>query len=488
MTTPDGQTIQYSYDSAGRLAQIIPNGGQPFSFTYDAGGRRTALTYPNGVTASYTYDTLNNLTGLTYNTSTNATIDSFSYTYDNVGNRLTKADINYQYGYAYDDGYEVTQCLATQLAQSPTFQLYTEAFTYDSVGNRLTGPGYSKPAGYAQNYFYDYEHRLVKVVNQLGSTTDTITFKYDPFGRRIEKNVDTVENNLPTTYDYVYVYDNEDIILEILNKTQNGTTTTITTSYVHGPGIDQPLSLTRDGQTYYYHADGLGSITSVTDSTQAVVNRYAYDTYGAMKRSETVWNDFGFAGREYDSETGLYYLRARYYDPETGKFMSKDPIGFAGGDVNLYRYVGNNPVYWIDPFGLELTDAQIANIIFNETRSFSGPSVADARVNIAHAIINGDEALDDQRPQTAPTTANVPGAEQPVYKACKKAVSTARNQRANGIDPTNGAMNFNFRNNNSTAPFLGLLLQTQVGPLNNSYTGGGLNSTGVYSNTYGGGK
>jgi RHS repeat-associated protein len=361
MTTPDGQTINYSYDAAGRLSQIIPNSGQPFSFTYDAGGRRTALAYPNGVTAGYTYDTQNNLTGLVYNTSASATIDSFTYTYDNARNRLTKADINYQYGYTYDADYEVTQCLATQVAQSPTFQLYTEAFTYDDTGNRLTGPGYSKPAGYAQNYFYDYEHRLVKVVNQLGSNVDTITFKYDPFGRRIEKNVETVENNFPTTYNYVYVYDNDDIFLEILNKTQNGTTMTITTSYVHGPGIDEHLSLRRDGQTYYYHADGLGSITSVTDATQAVVNRYAYDTYGAMKRSETVWNDFGFAGREYDSETGLYYLRARYYDPETGKFIGKDPIGFAGGDVNLYRYVLGNPVRYIDPFGLDATQDLLVN-------------------------------------------------------------------------------------------------------------------------------
>jgi hypothetical protein len=150
----------------------------------------------------------------------------------------------------------------------------------------------------------------------------------------------------------------------------------------------------------------------------------------------------------------------------------------------LYEYVLNDPINFIDLYGLELSDIQIANIIFNETRSFSGLNVAEARRNIAHVIINGDEALGDRRPITAPTTATVPRSEASIYQACMDAVADAKAQRANGIDPTNGAMNFNFRNTNSTSPFFGMQVQTQVGPLNNSYTGGGLNSTGVYANTY----
>lgn len=140
--------------------------------------------------------------------------------------------------------------------------------------------------------------------------------------------------------------------------------------------------------------------------------------------------------------------------------------------VNIYTYVWNNHLGWIIPWGLELTDAQIANIIFNETKSFSGPNLDQARSNIAQVVINGDNALGDNRPATAPTTSTVPAAE--------------RNTRTNtGIDPTNGAMNFNFRNNNSTAAFFNLPIQTQIGPLNNSYTGGRLNSSGIYANTYG---
>ncbi len=228
------------------------------------------------------------------------------------------------------------------------------AFTYDAVGNRLTGPVYSKANTFLQSDSYDYDNRIVSATKQVtgNPNADTVTFKYDPFGRRIEKNVATFESGIPTTYKYTYVYDNEDIILEVLERTQNGNTTTTTTAYTHGPGIDEPLSLTRDGQTWYYHADGLGSITSISDSAQAVVNRYAYDSFGALKSDETVRNAYTYTGREYDSETGLYYYRARYYDPEAGRFVSKDPIGFAGGDVNVYGYVGNNPILLTDPEGL----------------------------------------------------------------------------------------------------------------------------------------
>lgn len=109
-----------------------------------------------------------------------------------------------------------------------------------------------------------------------------------------------MEGGLPITFKYAYVYDNEDVILTVLDETQNGVTTTTTTTYLHGPGIDEPLSLSRGGQTYYYHADGLGSITSMTDATEAVAGRCAYDSFGRVAGVEAVWNDITFTGREYD--------------------------------------------------------------------------------------------------------------------------------------------------------------------------------------------
>ncbi|MBI5233750.1 MAG: DUF2778 domain-containing protein [Deltaproteobacteria bacterium] len=262
-----------------------------------------------------------------------------------------------------------------------------EAFTYDAVGNRLTAPAYPKASAYSQNYSYDYDNGLVSVTKQIvgNPNADTILFKYDPFGRRIEKSIYTYENGTPTTYKYTYVYDNEDIILEIQEKTQNGNTITTTTAYTHGPGIDEPLSMERGGNRYYYHADGLGSITSMTDSTEAVVNRYAYDPFGAIDKSESIRNAYTYTGREYDSETGLYYYRARYYDPQAGRFVSKDPIGFESEDVNVYEYVDSNPLISSDPLGL----AKCVYSISNHTLSCKSNAGGEVKVLGPNGVFSG---------------------------------------------------------------------------------------------------
>jgi len=105
---------------------------------------------------------------------------------------------------------------------------------------------------------------------------------------------------------------------------------------------------------YYYHADGLGSITGLSDATGTMVQTYGYDAFGnvTVSGSGNVAQPFMFTGREYDAETSMYFYRARYYDPTVGRFVTKDPIGFGGGDYNLYGYVGNNPINFSDPDGL----------------------------------------------------------------------------------------------------------------------------------------
>jgi RHS repeat-associated protein len=132
--------------------------------------------------------------------------------------------------------------------------------------------------------------------------------------------------------------------------------------YTHGEEIDQPLAMARDtdadgqlgaAESFFYHTDHLGSIRLVTDAAGAVANRYDYDAFGGWEATsyETVANPFGFTARERDAESGLMFYRARYYDPKIGRFISQDPIGFEGKDLNLYRYVFNGPVIAIDPFG-----------------------------------------------------------------------------------------------------------------------------------------
>jgi RHS repeat-associated protein len=133
-------------------------------------------------------------------------------------------------------------------------------------------------------------------------------------------------------------------------------TNNITAYYVYGPG--GILSrITPAGNVYYYHHDNLGSTVAITDSAGNIINKYAYDSFGkVLNQVETISNPFKYVGAlgVMDDGNGLLYMRARYYDPEVGRFISKDPIGFAGGDLNLYNYVGANPVNWVDPLGLIL--------------------------------------------------------------------------------------------------------------------------------------
>jgi hypothetical protein len=133
---------------------------------------------------------------------------------------------------------------------------------------------------------------------------------------------------------------------------------------------------------------------------------------------------------------------------------------------------------------MPLSDTQIANIILNETRSLSGPSIQRARINIAHTIINAINSGND-RPRTAPAVARVLPGENLIYAQCLQAVRTARQEKAEGIDPTHGARNFNFRKNISRANFYNLPVQTQVGPFLNSFPTPDLPARGIYANTYG---
>lgn len=106
------------------------------------------------------------------------------------------------------------------------------------------------------------------------------------------------------------------------------------------------------GNSYFYQKDALGSITSLTDNSESVVNTYEYDAFGnIINKTEAVNNPYGYTGRRIDSESGLMYYRERFYDPVIGRFLTSDPIGFSGG-INFYSYVQNNPVNFVDPEGL----------------------------------------------------------------------------------------------------------------------------------------
>jgi RHS repeat-associated protein len=130
---------------------------------------------------------------------------------------------------------------------------------------------------------------------------------------------------------------------------QNGN---VLARYAETQNIDEPLAELRSTTTSYYEADGLGSVTSLSSTAGALANTYTYDSFGKTTNSTgSIANRFQYTARELDTDTNLYYYRARYYDPTTGRFTSEDPLGVRD-NLDMYVYVGNNPASYDDPFGL----------------------------------------------------------------------------------------------------------------------------------------
>nr|WP_322892213.1 MULTISPECIES: RHS repeat-associated core domain-containing protein [unclassified Yoonia] len=145
----------------------------------------------------------------------------------------------------------------------------------------------------------------------------------------------------------------------------------LTRRWLHGAQVDEPLAfesytgtvVAGTGTAYDLHADRLGSIISVVDpATGTVAASATYASFGTRTQSGPVEQRYGFTAREHDTETGLIYYRARHYDPASGQFIQRDPIGFAGGDLNLYAYVGNDPYNWTDPSGLYSSSIEMRNL------------------------------------------------------------------------------------------------------------------------------
>ena len=287
-----------------------------FGYTYNPVGNILAIL--DQVTSTenrtHTYDALQRLKtgGTTNNTET--------YDYDLVGNRTTSF---FSSTHNHDD--------LNRLLEDDQF-----TYTYDNNGNLETKTNKANPIE-VTTYHWDAQNKLIQIDR---SDTTIVTYQYDGLGRRIEKNVAGSITR--------YVYDGQDIHLEY-----DGTNTFVA-RYSHGDQVDQPLVLQKAGVGFfYYHSNHQGSITHLTDSSGIIANSYIYDSHGRrLNVFEPVIQPYSYTGREFDVESGLYFYRARYYDPAAGRFLSEDPIGFEAGDQNLYRYVLNNPTNLTDPDGL----------------------------------------------------------------------------------------------------------------------------------------
>jgi RHS repeat-associated protein len=360
-TDPESGATAYTYDTLNRLTSLAPPsafGSGSFGFTYDALSRRTQMTRPNSVTTNYAYDNLSRLQSVLHQLSW-STIDGASYTLDSAGNRTAKTDQRAAVtsNYTYDAIYQLTQTMQGSST--------TESYSYDPVGNRTASLGVSSYTTNASNemtansnasytydnngntltktvgsnttsYTWDFENRLTSVT--LPGTGGTVTFKYAPLGHRIY--------NSSSTSTSIYAFDGDNLIEE------TNATGSVVARYSLTQNIDEPLAMLRGGTTSLFNADALGSVTSLSNSVGAVAQTYTYDSFGKPTASAgSLTNPFQYTGREFDSETGIQYDRARYYDPTTGKFISEDPVRYLGGS-NFYAYAKNNTPDLADPQGL----------------------------------------------------------------------------------------------------------------------------------------
>ena len=149
--------------------------------------------------------------------------------------------------------------------------------------------------------------------------------------------------------------------------------------FAQGRNVDEPLAVSASGAMNFYEQDAIGSVTSLTNSPGALVQTYTYDSFGKLTNlSGNIANPFRFTGRDFDSETGLYYDRARQLDSNTGRFLSEDPVRYLGG-INFYDYARNNPANLVDPFGLSpvctwVGTTELASVL-TATRRYTSPWV-----------------------------------------------------------------------------------------------------------------
>ncbi len=398
-TSQDGRTLRYTYDPTGNrvgrqdetgalttyaydprnlLTTLTDPWAGTFTFGYDRLGRRSSLARPNGTSTGYTYDPASRLTGLTRG-GPRGPFEALGYAYDLASNRTADTRNRLAHQYAYDPLDQLTQ---VQRQEHRARWKVEEAYAYDPVGNRLTGPHkdtytydvanrltqdsahtYAYDAngnlietrslkdGRVTTYTYDAEDRLTRAVTPKAE----VTFQFDPLGRRSEKRVirwhDEDGDHEPDDDEegsarvIRYLYDQEDILATFTDSGRE------LARYTHGPGIDEPLAEVRKHRTRFYHADVLGSVIALTEKQGHPVRHYRYSAFGVPEDHKGDSQPYRFTGRERDEEVGLYYYRGRYYDSRLGRFTQEDPIGLAGG-LNLYAYVGNNPLNFSDPNGL----------------------------------------------------------------------------------------------------------------------------------------
>ncbi len=372
-SSTNGVSIDYSYDELNRLQTVQDNnlaaGQNQTSHTYDQASNLSTVTLPNQVITSYNYNSLNHLTSVASNKGTTQ-LSSYTYLLSNSGNKSRVSELSGRVvNYTYDSIYRLTNETISG-ANNPILN-GSVSYTYDQVGNRLsrtstlaaipsqqnvtvdnndrlTSDNYdnngSTIGADGRTYTYDFENRIIEVTgNNL-----SISIKYDGDGNRVEKTVNGVTTK--------YLVDDNNLTgyAQVVEEIQNNV---VTRQYTYGLDlISQGQLIANDRFTSFYLYDGHGSVRGLTNSSGTLTDQYDYDAFGNLiSQVGSTPNLYLYAGEQYDPDLGLYYNRARYLDVDRGRFWSQD--SYEGNlidpnSLHKYSYVEAEPINNIDPSGL----------------------------------------------------------------------------------------------------------------------------------------
>jgi RHS repeat-associated protein len=414
LTYADGKTVSYAYDAAQRLIQVQDWDGAKTNYAYDKAGQPITAVLPNGVISKYAWDAAGNLETLTHKWNAR-TLASYAYSYDKLGNRTQAVERlqrpapsaeEYPYIIYFPNASVVSErspYLTIDYTYDPLYRLTAADYSsdeffhysYDAAGNRLSEATHEG----THQYSYDEAHRITDVdgvsydwdpagnllsdgertfsynhADRLTSITDgssTYAFAYDGLGNRYQQSID----GTTTTYSL-------DIAADLTQVLGDGTN-----AYLYGLG---PIGKDGAGGWQYSLQDALGSVRQLSDPSSSIILSQSYEPFGASlkvygKGSRT----FGFTG-EQDGIAGLVFLRARYYDPGTGRFITKDPfpgVPSLPSTLHLYQYALNNPINFVDPSG-EIIPAII-------TAMAAGVIIGGVMGGIGYALSHPGQSLGD---------------------------------------------------------------------------------------------
>ena len=393
--TPFG-TTQYEYDLMDRLIRVVAHDGTATLYEYDVNGNRTAVKYANGIVVTYEYDKLNRLVREKAIDKNGAPVVEYTYTLGAAGERLKVEETGRTVEYEYDEAYRLTKETVTDGSGTTVTE-----YTYDKNSNRLTKTVDGAVTSYAYNelnqlvsetgisyeydlngnlvkktegkqtttYTYNAQNRLIRVTVQSGQQVNVEEYRYDYAGNRIAKVTELGTIN--------YLVDTNGALSQVLAEyDENGS---LKTHYTRG---EELISQERNGVKSYYLYDGFDSVRMLTDDEGNVTDTYTFDAFGNLTDSTgDTENSYLYRGEQFDSFTGLYYLRARYMNPSTGTFITMDEYAgsvFEPVSLHKYLYANANPVMFSDPSGYtSLSEMNVTSSIISKLHSVLVPNFSN---------------------------------------------------------------------------------------------------------------